>query len=82
MSESDKRSSVQAAADLSNPTQTQSILALIVVGGAVGTAAVASVAAIIRGADATAFVSALVNMALTALGFYFLDKQKNVNLNT
>lgn len=77
MSESNRESSVEGTADLSNPKQTQSILALSVVLGAVTTCGAATIAAIIRGGDPTAFVSALVSMALTALGYYFLDKQKS-----
>jgi len=71
-------SEAEVAADLANPKQTQSILAIIVVGGAEVVAGVACVAAVIRGADATIYVSALVNMALTALGYYFLDKQASM----
>lgn len=70
-----KEDEIDSSADISNPRETQGILAIEVTTGAIVVAGIATVATIIRGGDPTPYVSSLVTMALGVIGFYFGSKK-------
>jgi len=60
---------------LSNPRETQSIIALEVVTGFYIVDGLAAVAAIMRGGDPTPYVTAAATLAIGVVGFYFGSKK-------
>lgn len=71
----DDQAEIETSADISNPREVQGTVALVTVGGFMGVAGAAVVAAVIRGTDPTPILNIIAPLAFGVIAFYFGAKK-------